>query len=204
MSRPSHHFFSPEGENTTTEFKSQLSPVEELQNAYFGGSPDLRALVTRWSEGEAYIARTLTDEIAVEQFVRDMLTKNTTNRSNCGIKAALRDLQNGEKKLVAKRIASYARLGRDAHAGAIAGATIQAHEAEFAQEQELLGAAQKTAYEVAVEAGLPLALEKTRKKYVQVRLGGAEFHAAQKLPCKPENYVAQAQKTASFQQATLF
>lgn len=204
MSRPSHHFFSPQGENTTNMIKSQLSLEEELKVAYFGGSPDLRTLVSRWSEGEAYIARTLNDEISVEQFVGDVLTRNTTDRANCAIAATLRDLQNGEKKAVAKRIASYARLGRDAHAGAIAGATTLAHEAEFAQEQELLGTAQKSKFELAVEAGLPLALEKTRKKYVQVRLDGVEFHAGQKVPCKPENYVAQAQKTASFKQAALF
>ena len=203
MSFTGHHFLSPQRENTTTEFKSQLSPEEEFKIAYFGGLPALLELVSRWSGGEAYIARTLDDEISVEQFVGGVLTKNTTDRANCAIAATLRGLQNGEKKAVAKRIASYARLGRDAHAGAIAGATMQAHEAEFMQEQELLGAAQKTAYEVAVEAGLPLAIQKTRKKYAQIRLDGAEFHAPQKVKNKAANN-AQTPKPASFQQAALF
>lgn len=192
------------GKDTTIEIKLQLSATEELTNAYLAGYPTLRTLVSRWSEGEAYIARTLDDEISVEQFVGDVLTRNTTNRANCAIAATLRALKNGEKKAVAKRIASYARLGRDAHAGAIAGATMQAHEAEFMQEQELLGAAQKSKFELAIEAGLPLALQKTRKKYVQVRLDGAEFHAAQKkVKNKPANN-PQTQKPASFKQAALF
>jgi|GEM_PF-2752047 len=192
-----------EGNDITFEL---ISCFDELEKAYFKGLPDIGNLVCEWSEGEAFLRQTLNDEIAVESFVGAVLTQNTTDRDNCAITATLFDLQNGEKKAVAKRIASHARLAREGQAGAIAGATTQAHEAEFSQEMELLGDSVKSKYELAVEAGLPLAVLKTAKKRAQVCLAGAEFLGAKCEKSKRQTNGQPAAKptTASFTQATLF